>query len=69
MVKSQGGKILGKEISQEEYNKAILMIEKKDKIIFHYHNVLKQALLQAKKNKLLHSFDPRAETHWNNINF
>jgi len=62
VVKSQGGKITEKEITQEEYQKAISLIEKKDKIIYNYHNVLKPALQQAKEKNQLDSFNPKITT-------
>ena len=68
VIKSQGGKFIGKEITQEEYNSAVSMIERKDKYVEHYHKVLKPVVEEAYKNKLLNIFNPYSETHWLKIN-
>ena len=67
VIKSQGGKFLGKEITQEEYNSAVSMIERKDKYVEHYHKILKPVVEEAYKNKLLNIFNPYSKNHWSEI--
>ena len=67
VVKTNGGKITAKEITQEEYDFAIKAIERKDEYVAHYHNILKPAIESGAKTGVLKYFDIKSDSHWDKI--
>ena len=65
--KSLNGRIVGKEVTQAQYNNAVKLIERKDQYVFHYHEKLKP-MIHSMKDLELKSFDPFSDALWEGLN-
>ena len=65
--KSLNGRIVGKEVTQAQYNNAVKLIERKDQYVCHYHEKLKP-MIHSMKDLELKSFNPFSDTLWEGLN-
>ena len=64
--KSLNLKIVGREITQKQYNDAIELIERKDAYVSHYHENLKPLINSMRDSEII-SFNPLSDSLWKGL--